>query len=81
MDSPRQSERVAMGTTPATAYRVAQHRAIRNLRQIEALLATHARRQVRSPGNWGPVGYVRIVADELAALAKSMKRTKREGPR
>ena len=76
MTSSPQSERVAMGTTPASAYRAAQRRAKRNLRQIEALLATHAKRQTRSPGNWGHVGYVRIVARELGELTKSMKRTK-----
>lgn len=76
MASPSQSERVAMGTTPASAYRAAHKRAARHLRQIEAILAAHARRQARAPGSWGRVGFVKVVADELAGLVKAMKRTK-----
>ena len=78
MASPGQSERVGMGTKPASAYRFAQRRAKRNLRQIEDLLVAHAKRQARAPGNWGHVGYVRIVANELAGLVKAMKRTKEQ---
>lgn len=71
MASPRESERVAMGTTPASACRAAQRRAKRSLRQIEALLAAHAKRRTVT---WGHVGLVKIVADELAGLLKSMQR-------
>jgi len=56
-------------------YHDARERATRHLRQIEEILAEHAKRQAATPENWAHVGRVQLVASELAELVELLGRT------
>jgi hypothetical protein len=53
-------------------YHDARERASRCLRQIEEILAAHAKRQAETPDNWGHVGFMQIVAEGLGDLVEAM---------
>ena len=55
-----------------TKYLDARERTKRQLRQIEALLDAHAKRQAKAPTNWGYVGDVNSVVRELGEVIESM---------